>query len=56
MKKWVDRLETIYFVDLDVISMMCRDVEGQGLFHYQVQAIESVLNNPLKVPITFDLQ
>jgi hypothetical protein len=67
MKKWVDRLETIFFIDMDhenlnnqilymnVISMMCRDSSGQGLFHFQLQAISNVLDNPLKVPLTFDL-
>ena len=44
MKKWVDRLETIRYENdsneniskqilyLNVISMMCRDAEGKGIF------------------------
>lgn len=48
MKKWVDRLETIRYENesneniskqilyLNVISMMCRDAEGKGIFQYQV--------------------
>lgn len=45
MQKWVDRLESIRYMDgdenisrqilyLNVISMMCRDDHGQGLYHY----------------------
>ena len=41
---------------MNVISMMCRDSEGKGLFQYQLQAISNVLDNPLKVPLTFDVQ
>ena len=36
--------------------MMCRDAEGKGIFHYQVQAITNVITNIVKVPITFGLQ
>ena len=64
MQKWVDRLESIKFLDneeniskqilyLNVISMMCRDDNGNGLYHYQVQAVQSILDTPQKVPITF---
>lgn len=64
MQKWVDRLESIRFLDndeniskqilyLNVISMMCRDDKGNGLYHYQVQAVQALLDAPQKVPITF---
>jgi hypothetical protein len=68
MKKWTDRLESISYLGpgnenlskqmlyLSVISMMCRDDEGKGLYNYQMQAIQSILDVPTKVPITFELQ
>jgi hypothetical protein len=46
IKKWVDRLETIRYENdtneniskqilyLNVISMICRDAEGKGIFQY----------------------
>lgn len=66
MGKWIDRLESIRYLDgdeniskqilyLNVISMMCRDDAGQGLYHYQSQAIQNILDNVFKTPVTFGL-
>jgi hypothetical protein len=58
MAKWVNRLESIKYIDptdenisrqilyLNVISMMCRDDHGNGLYTYQIQAVQALLDTP----------
>lgn len=67
MTKWSDRLDTISWekennenisqqiLYLNVISMMCRDDQGNGLYNYQMQALRHIIDNAQKIPITFGL-
>lgn len=38
---------------LNVICMLCRDNEGKGVYHFQMQAVLNILENEQNIPIKF---
>ena len=40
---------------INVISMICRDTEGKGIHHYQVQAVYNILQMESNIPLRFGI-
>ena len=40
---------------LNVISMMCRDQDGKGVHHYQMQAVYNILKAEQTIPLRFGI-
>ena len=68
INKWAEMLDTVSYMDerdenitrqilyLNVISMMCRDSEGKGILHYQMQAVYNILKAEQTIPLRFGIQ
>lgn len=58
INKWAEMLETVSYGNtiteknltrqllyLKIIGLMCKDEQGKGIYHYQLQALVSVISN-----------
>lgn len=65
IQKWLDLLEPVKYVNADdqnlekqisilnIISMFCRDKNGQGSYPYQMQVIQHMFERDDNIPIRF---